>query len=158
VGLLPRAALFDPEMIGLPMQRMSRLLGKDVPDFQDLPLWRRATVHALRAAQAMTPTLVVPMAISNERYLREIREGLERHGIPTQHFCLVAPRDVVEARLQQRGATRERNEWEFRRAAECCWAHAAPGFAVHVDASTRTPRELAADVATQAGLTASSSR
>ena len=139
--------MFDPELIGLPMQRLSRLAGRDVPDFQDLPLWRRATVHALRVAYALSPTLVVPMAICDERYLREIREGIERYGIETRHFCLVAPLETVERRLLQRGATREKNEWEFRRAGECCRAHAGPGFAVHVDAATLTPRELARRIA-----------
>lgn len=147
VKLLPRSSLFDPEMIGLPIQRLSRLVGRDVPDFQDLPLWRRASVHALRAAHTMSPTIVVPMAISTERYLREIREGLERYGAETRHFCLVAPVSVVEARLARRGATREKNEWEFRRAAECCVAHTAAGFTVQVDASVRKPAELAAYIA-----------
>lgn len=147
---LPYAALFDPEMIGLPMQRLSRLFSRDVPDFQDLRLWRRATVHALRAAQALSAALVVPMAISNEQYLREIRDGIERYGARTRHFCLVAPLAVVEARLIARGATREDNAWEFRRAAECCLTHGTAAFAAHIDAATRTPGELAADIARQA--------
>lgn len=139
--------MFDPELIGLPIQRLSRLAGRDVPDFQDLPIWRRASVHALRVAHAVSPTLVVPMAISEERYLREIREGIERYGIETRHFCLVAPLEVVEQRLLKRGATREKNEWEFRRAAECCRVHGSTGFSVQVDASTLPPSELASQIA-----------
>jgi hypothetical protein len=146
VARMPDSVLFDPEAIGIPLQRAARLLGHAVEDFQDLRAWRTLTVAGLRLARLRWSTVVVPMAFSNAEYLAEIRRGLARFEPRVLHFCLVAPVDVVHARLRGRGATPERNEWEFRRAAECCAVHGGEAFRTQVDASGRTPDELAAEL------------
>src|SRR5687767_2126468 len=46
VARLPRAVLYDPEIIGIALQRAARIVGWNVPDFQDLRLWRRLTITA----------------------------------------------------------------------------------------------------------------
>jgi predicted kinase len=155
--LLPRAALFDPEWVGLALQRLP---GLRVPDFQDLRAWRRGTVAAARAVGAWRPTVVVPMAFSDPAILEEIRAGLARSRRPVLHVCLTAPLDVVRARLAARGEPYGDPAWEWvhRRAAECCDAHADPAFAVHVATEGRTPaanaRDLPARIRNAAGDTA----
>jgi hypothetical protein len=144
VARLPGSRPFDPELAGIALQRASRLAGRRVDDFQDLPLWRRLTTAGLRLARLRSPTIVVPMTISNPAYLAELRAGIARFEPRLLHACLVAPVAVVHARLRERGAHPETHPWEFRRAAECCAVHGRAEFATHVDASERTPDEIAA--------------
>jgi hypothetical protein len=136
VRRLPGAVLFDPEWIGIALQRFRR-----VDDFQDLPSWRRLTILGLRLMRMFRRNVIVPMAFSNEDYLREIRDGVSRFEPHVLHVCLVAPFDVVHARLKKRGA----EEWAVRRARECCLVHGEPRFAVQVDAE-RDPAEVVEDL------------
>lgn len=142
---LPRSAIYDPELLGILLQRTARLMGRTPDDFQDLALWRTLTARGVRAMRTLADTVVVPMAFSNPAYLDEMRGRLARGGEDVLHCCLVAPLDVVEDRLRRRGADRARNAWEFRRAAECCVAHTTAAFAIHVDA-TGDPRSVAESV------------
>ena len=140
---LPRAALFDPEFIGIALQRGACLLGREVDDFQDLASWRRLTVAGIRAARAVRTNVVVPMAFSNTAYLQEIRRGLGRFEPLLFHVCLVAPIEVVHERLRNRGEDLEASAWQCRRASECCAAHASDEFATHIDAAHGSPDEIA---------------
>ena len=133
VARLPRAVLFDPELIGIALQRTARLAGRRVDDFQDLKAWRRLTIAALRAARLFRPNIVVPMAFTNPSYLQEIRTGISRFEPRVLHFCLVAPVEVVHERLRRRGDG-PAAAWAYRRAAECCSVHAGDEFAEHVAA------------------------
>ena len=145
VSRIPDSILFDPEMIGVVLQRTGRLLGRPVEDFQDLASWRRLTVLGLRAARAVRSNVVVPMAFSNVSYLREVREGVGQFEPQLFHFCLVAPLDVVHARLRERSCdpSDPKQEWSFRRATECCAVHSGDAFAEHVSAVGRSPVEIA---------------
>ena len=133
VKKLDRAVLFDPEWIGIPLQRLTR-----VTDFQDLRTWRRLTVLGLRLTRLFYRNVIVPMAFSNVEYLREIREGASRFDSRVLHVCLVAPLEVVHARLRERGA----EEWAYRRAAECCLVHGSDEFVVQIETSGRSPVEI----------------
>ncbi|HJQ38946.1 MAG TPA: AAA family ATPase [Thermoanaerobaculia bacterium] len=146
VRRMPRAMLFDPEWIGIPLQRVARLFGRSVDDFQDLRSWRRLTVFGLRIARWFRPNIVVPMAFSNAAYLQEIRDGARSFDEHVTHFCLVAPLDVVRARLRRRGATEANAPWEYRRASECCAAHGSREFAQQISAEARNPAEIAGEV------------
>jgi hypothetical protein len=143
VARLPHSSQFDPELIGMALQRLTRLSGRDVEDFQDMASWRRLSIAGLRIARRLRRNIVVPMAFSNIAYRDEIVRGAAHFDSRVVHVCLVAPRAVVERRLRARGASPERNAWEFRRAAECCEAHRSAVFSRHVDASERTPVQLA---------------
>jgi predicted kinase len=140
VRRLPRAVLYDPEWLGIAMQRAASVFGSKIDDFQDVRLWRRLTIAGLRIAQLFFRNVVVPMAFSNAEYLDEIRAGVEPHGL---HFCLVAPPEVVEERLRAR--VHDATAWTYQRAAECCAVHPQPAFATHVDAR-RSVSEIAEEI------------
>ena len=142
---LPGAMVFDPELAGMILQRSARVIGRRVDDFQDLRAWRSLTVAGIRAGGLAARNVIVPMALSNVSYLGEIKDAVRRFDRDVVHVCLVAPVDVVHARLESRGANQIRNAWEFRRAAECCAAHASAAFATHIDA-TPPAAEVAAIV------------
>jgi len=148
-ALLPRALLFDPEWIGFVLKRLP---GYDASDFQHLAAWRRSAMLGARAFGLVAPTVVVPMAFSEPAYLDAVRSGIAASRRPVRHFCLIAPIDVVTARLEDRGepADDPRWAWVHRRAAECCAAHASRTFAEHVPA-TGTPEEIAADLVARLG-------
>lgn len=135
VARLQRAVLFDPEWIGIPLQRMTR-----VDDFQDLRAWRRATIAGLRVVRAFRQHVIVPMAFSNAGYLHEIREGVSRFEPRVLEFCLVAPVEVVHERLRRRG---DAGAWEYRRSRECCLAHQREDCGVRIDAADRPPGTIA---------------
>jgi hypothetical protein len=145
------SALFDPELIGLALRRVPALVplaGRGSDDFQDLPLWRRGTVLGIRLVRGLRGVVIVPMAISNLAYLREITAGVGRFDARVRHFCLTAPFAVVRARLEERGLdpASPSGAWQLRRAAECCAAHAAPGFADQIDTQGIAPAEVAAAI------------
>src|SRR5262245_34527143 len=140
------SAIYDPELVGIVLKRLPRwvpLAGRGTDDFQDLALWRRASVVGIRAVRALRPIVVVPMAFSRVDYLDEIRAGGRRYDADVRHFCLRAPLATVEARLAARGGV---TEWQRRRAAECCAAHLERAFAEAVETEGRTADEVAAAI------------
>jgi len=143
--------VFDPELIGLALQRPLRLFRPSVPgarDFQDLRAWRRLTEAGAGLLDRLFRVVYVPMAFSNLDYLEEIRGELEREGVEVHHFCLIASLETVEARLRGRGersGTRAGN-WVLRRARECAEAHQAKAFSVHIPTGERSVAEVAADI------------
>ena len=141
---LPASLVFDPEPVGVLLQRSRGLLGAPVDDFQDIPAWRRLSVFGVRALRRLRPHVIVPMAFSNLSYLEEIRAGIARFEPRVFHFCLVAPEAVVIERLRRRshGVASRDLSWQLRRAAECCAVHREAAFAEHVPAGDRTPEEL----------------
>lgn len=143
VRRLPRSVVFNPEIIGIPLQRLARLTGPGMDDFQDLYLWRQLVIAGLRATRLLWPNVVVPMAFSNAVYLEEIRAALGRFEPRVLHFCLVAPVEVVHQRLRGRGATPAGAPWEYRRASECCLAHEGGAFSLQVSAVGRDPNQIA---------------
>jgi hypothetical protein len=153
---LPKNIVFDPELVGLMLQFLSRWLplkGRNTDDFQDLALWRRACVWGILLSRCLRGTVIVPMTFSNVSYLREVMAGVERGEPNALHVCLVAPLSVVERRIRARADALgvAPSPWTLRRAAECCVAHRSAEFAVHVDAGARTPPEVAAELVALAG-------
>jgi hypothetical protein len=143
VRRLSRAILFDPELIGIAQQRVLRLAGRKVDDFQDLPSWRRLTIAGVRATRMVYPNVIVPMALSNVAYLQEIRDGLGRFESRVFHCCLVAPIEVVRERQRRRGAVGDDAAWQDRRAVECCAIHENTEFARHIGAADRDLDDIA---------------
>jgi predicted kinase len=145
-ALLPGSVIYDPEPVGIVLQRFRR---RRVSDFQQLPSWRRLTVTAARSVAVFRIPVIIPMAFSELAYLEEVRSGLARSSRPVLHFCLTAPLDVVRGRLRHRGHPLEdaRWAWMHRRAAECCVAHQSESFAAHVPTESRLATAVAADLA-----------
>ena len=137
---LPGSVLFDPEVAGYFLRRLPRwvpLRGRGTGDYQDMPAWRNLAVRGIRAARVGWARVIVPMAFSNPDYLDKIRGAVRRFDADVRHSCLVAPFACVSERLRGRGADPHRNAWEFRRAEECCAAHARPAFAGQVQTEGR---------------------
>ena len=146
---LAQSAVFDPEPVGLVLSRLALLLPlrPRTDDFQDLVLWRRISVRAIRLALRLRKTIIVPMTFSNMSYLGEFLSHLRGCGVPTLHFCLTAPHHVVLERLRAREERRGPTQWQLRRSAECCDAHQAREFAEHIPTADRSAVEVANEIA-----------
>ncbi|QYO76975.1 AAA family ATPase [Devosia salina] len=143
------AAISDPEQVGYVLRRLPAwMLGlrQQLGDYQDMALWRRLIVTQARLAHLRAETVIVPMAFTNLAYLRAFAAALEETA-PVRRICLVAPLEVVRARLGERVAREGRalNEFEWRRSAECVSAHADPAFGEQVDA-TGSPETVLARI------------
>ena len=149
-ALLPGSVIYDPEPVGVALQRLVR---PRPSDFQDLPSWRRLTVAAARGIATLRTPVIIPMTFSNVDYLAEIQRGLAKSDRTLLHFCLTAPLDVVRERLRHRGEHAEdpRWSWVHRRAAECCVAHQSASFGTHVPTESRPSSAVAADLAARVG-------
>jgi hypothetical protein len=148
----PGSALFDPELLGLALRRLPGFVpleGRGTDDFQDLALWRRGTVQGIRLVRALRATVIVPQALSNLAYLRELTAGVRRFEPKVRHFCLVAPFAVVRARLEKRGLdpARDSGAWQLRRAAECCAAHGSPEFSEQIATEDASAADVASAIA-----------
>lgn len=145
VQRLPRSIVYDPEPVGVVLQRLGRAF-EPIDDFQDLRVWRRWSMRLIRLVRRWRGTVVVPMAFSNESYLTEFVAHARSFDGDTFHFCLTAPLAVVQQRLHQRSGSRGPTAWQLRRAAECCHAHQNPAYAVHVPTENRSVREVADEI------------
>jgi predicted kinase len=133
VARSPRAILFDPELIGIALQRVTR-----VDDFQDLRAWRRLTILGIRLTRLLWPNVIVPMTFTNPAYLGEIRTALRRFDPNVVHVCLVAPEDVIRERLRHRPP----DPWVDARVTECCVVHQRAEFATQLETANRTVEEI----------------
>jgi AAA domain len=105
VSHLPNSLLYDPEEVGGALSRIVRSI-VTCDDFQDIPMWRPlvvATAQLLKEAYGRT--LVVPMTIWRQDYLDEVMTGLRRIEPELFHFCLTAPKEIIQERLYRREST-----------------------------------------------------
>lgn len=87
--------LYDPERLG-------DFLQKNLPtsvcpeDFQDYPIWRRATIQIIRDLASKTDKIIiVPMTIFKKEYYQEIIEQGLSEDIYVQHYILVADKNTI---------------------------------------------------------------
>jgi predicted kinase len=149
---LPDAAISDPEHIGYVLRRMPAWtlgLKAQPADYQDMALWRGLIVHQARLVHRRAKAVIVPMAFTNRDYLDAFSGALEKIA-PVKRICLVAPLEVIHARLLQRAMAEGRaglTAFERQRSAECVAAHAGPAFGAKVDA-TVSSAEVTAQIRT----------
>lgn len=159
-GLLsevPGAVIFDPEDIGYVLRRLpAPLVGRwrQPSDYQDLALWRLLIGWAGRLAHLRAPVVIVPMAFTNLAYLEGFASTLERSA-PVRRVCLVAPLELVRARLLQRAQVEGRSalsDFEITRSAECVGLHGTkPAYGLPVDA-TQSPEAVVIEIRRLAGV------
>lgn len=138
VAAIDDAAVYDPERIGVVLQRLPAfMLGRRTrpDDFQDLWQWRRMIVTGTRLMRRRAETVVIPMAFSRIDYFIDFTDALARRDA-VRTFCLRAPLSVIEQRLAVRAAVAGTgvDRWALRRAGECCAAHDDPAFGQPIDA------------------------
>ena len=145
----PEATVFDPEYLGF-LLRHWQPQDEVVDDFQDLSVWRRLVVEtAAGLLRDFGRPLIVPMTLLRREYFEEIIGGLRGEGTDVRHFCLVAGRDEVVRRTEQRG---DPTAWAETKYDEYAPSLSDACFAVHLDAVALDADALAAAIASSIGL------
>lgn len=148
VDRIPDAVLFDSERVGYFLRPLLET-ARPVQNFQDWPAWRTLTVEAIAAVHAeLGGTLVVPQSVFDERYWAELSTGIQDHGLTLRSVTL----DVEPAELERRiradkletGAVDWRLEHIERYRDARHWLARETEL---IDATTRTPAELAEAIA-----------
>ncbi|MEU6864940.1 AAA family ATPase [Streptomyces sp. NPDC046876] len=152
---LPGSVVCDPEHVGFGLHRMlpEQLRG----DFQDLSAWRQGVFEVLDLAARRHPgPVLVPMTVTEPRYLDETVGRLRGAGHDVRHFALLAERETVLRRLRERGLGRglKRESFAVSRLDGCLEALRLPEFADHLVTDRLTVSQVAGRVAELSGLQA----
>lgn len=125
---LGNAFAFDPEEAGFYIRRnIPKTLDK--PDFQDFPQWREINRQMINfLSGSFDGVLIVPMTVTDNRYLEEIAGGLD-----VRHFILTASRETLLRRLRSRGEGR--SSWAAKQIDRCAAAFSGdmPGERINSD-------------------------
>lgn len=113
-NILDKSIIYDPELIGgflndtLPMKK---------DDFQDYELWRTLNYEVLKYLSCAYDTIIVPMTVTNRMYYDEIVGKLRSDNIELKSFILMASKDNLIKRLNERGNS---TEWSYQQIDRCC--------------------------------------
>lgn len=110
---IDKSIIYDPEEIGI---FLSNTLPIKENDFQDYELWRTLNYDILKYLSAKYELIIVPMTITNLQYYDEIVGKLEREGIDINHFILIATKENLIKRLDDR---KNSTEWTYRQIDRC---------------------------------------
>jgi hypothetical protein len=134
------AAVYDPEVIGFVLRRMLRPVHR-VADYQDLWLWRRATVWGAWVRRRRRH-LIVPMALWRSDYFAETTGGLRR--IDARLICvrLTASESTLRQRIESSSDTGA-GRWRLDHVASGLQAATDPAFGIEVSTEGRTAAEVA---------------
>ncbi|MGI5177682.1 AAA family ATPase [Dactylosporangium sp. CA-152071] len=94
----PKARAFDPERIGWVLKRTVGRLKSG--DYQDLPVWRSATVTAAAWQTRGADPLIVPMTVVRAPVLAEVFDGLRSRGHEVRHLLLDVSAPVLIDRVE----------------------------------------------------------
>ncbi|WP_405796010.1 AAA family ATPase [Streptomyces sp. NBC_01506] len=149
---LPGSVICDPENVGYGLHRMlpARLRG----DFQDLPVWRQGVHDMLDLVlREHEGPVIAPMTLVDDGYFKEIIGRLrEKHDV--RHFALLAERETVLKRLNERGLGMGL-KWEsfaVGKLDHCLERLSRPEFGEHIRTDSVTIPRIADTVAASAGL------
>jgi predicted kinase len=148
-GMLPRAAIYDPEYAGLLLRKVARwapLAGSETDDFQDMPAWRRSVVWGTRAACLLNAgPVIVPMTFDEPVYFDEVLQGIRAFAPEATAICLTATVATVRDRLIGRGTDPD-GAWIARRVEQCVRAHVDDRFGSRIDTEGRSPDAVAREI------------
>ncbi|WP_216894201.1 hypothetical protein [Nocardia alni] len=129
------------------------LASEPVRDFQDWQPWRGLVVAgATQILDHVGGILVVPQSVLVHQYWREIRSGLGIANVPLHHFVLHAERDELLRRIET-DPTMPNSTWRLEHLDDYDAARSWHRQEAHViDTTGLQPQEVAAQIATAAGL------
>ena len=145
---LPRSRVFDSETVG---HMLRHVITEPVRNFQDWPPWRSLVVHAAAQLQRyLGETLIIPQTVLDQRYAREIFDGLTEHGVEFRHFLLHAEDTELRRRITTGTTEAETLQWRLDHLhayqAALPWLSTS---AVVIDTTTLPPKEIAYKIINQ---------
>lgn len=149
---LPGTLIYNPEWAGSALMRLPkfiRLKGSGTQDFQDISLWRKATIAGIRAFKTVASgPVLVPMTFTNRDYFDEITTALKTRGHQLLNLCLTADLPTIQQRLTTRSVKNNEPEstWTTARIETCIKTHRDTYFGEHINTDDLTPNEVAAEI------------
>lgn len=102
--LIENSYVYDPEQVGAFLWNNFPDALKYKGDFQDIELWRTFNYEYIKYIyHNFNGHIIIPMTLVNPNYYREIIGRLQADGIELCHFILIAPKEIIAARLIHRG-------------------------------------------------------
>jgi hypothetical protein len=142
VQKLPRAVLYDPEVIGAFLHKFSGPFRKE--DFQDYAPWRILLVGGARLLRIASPrTLVVPMTVYRRDLFDRIVAGLRRADPDLSCFRLTVPREVLLDRISSDTEDLGAYPWRTSHLEVSLRVSQDPAFGKGMPTEDRTPAEVA---------------
>lgn len=139
VERLSRTTVYDPELIGFFLRRaLSPVRG--VADYQDLRLWRRATIWGAWIMRRRRH-LIVPMALWRRRNFDEISAGLRRIDADLRCIRLTATEQTLRRRIEASGDLGAR-AWRLNHLSSGLHALNDPHFGIEVSTEGCLPAEV----------------
>jgi adenylate kinase family enzyme len=95
---IPNSMIFDPEQVGVIINRqIPESKGKD---FQDFKMWRDLVPQFIIGFKSeFDKTIIIPMTLVNQDYLKEIFSKLKEIKTEFHHFYLNIELDILKKRL-----------------------------------------------------------
>lgn len=145
VKRIPNAIIYDPEEVGFMLRNIipeaTKLDSERTGDFQDLELWRVLVVQVAEQIKGKYDcNLVVPMTLRKRAYFDYIYNGLRNLDEKTFCFCLIASKECIHRRLEQRGD--DAGAWSFIQTDDCLSAFSSDYFGEPVDAEKMSITEV----------------
>lgn len=147
---IPNSYVFDPEEAGF-------YIKKNLPDslalndFQDYGMWRQINSQMLLYLHKYYDGVVlVPMTVTNAKYLEEITAGLKAAGVDFHHVTLAATKETLMKRLRGRGE--KRGSWVFDQVERCVHRLSDVAFGKHIQTDELTIDQVVEEVARVSGL------
>jgi AAA domain len=152
VPRLPGSLVFDPEEIGYALGRL--VPASPTGDFQDLPIWRSMTLHALREVHRLYGgTIIVPMTLVQPGYVEEIIGGLLATEKPVLHVFLDVDAETLRSRIAAQvthpdpAVDQRARAWRLAQVDRCVAARdTMPAGTVIFDSGAIRPEGLADEV------------
>jgi predicted kinase len=130
---IPGARIFDPEYVGY---LLTTFVPAPTGDFQDLPLWRRLTIQAVKGLDdEYAGTWVAPMSLIRADYRIEILGALRLLGVDVREFVLTVPEATLRARIDADEIDTKARQWRQDHAAQALATFEGLTDAVFVDAT-----------------------
>ncbi|MGD9892509.1 MAG: AAA family ATPase [Dehalococcoidia bacterium] len=139
-GQLPATSVYDPEMIGFVLRRVLSPV-RQAADYQDLQLWRRATIWGAWAMRRRRH-LIVPMTLWRRGYFAEITAGLRRIDAGLLCIRLTASEESIRQRIMASDDAAAR-AWRLGHLASGVRAMTDPAFGIEISTEGRTAADVA---------------
>jgi cytidylate kinase len=147
---IQHAHIYDPEEVGF-FIRDNIPKEINIDDFQNFQMWRDFNYTMLSNIEAKYDGItIVPMTVVDEKYFQEIIGRLRNDGLEIKHYTLLAKKETLLKRLQERGD--HGNPWITARLDNCITSLNRKLFSTHIETDDKTLEEITDIILTDCGL------
>ncbi len=140
VKKLDNAFIYDPENMGAFLRDN---LKYNYNDYQEYPFFRQFNFEIIKDLNNNYNYVIVPMTLTNKTYYDEIIGKLISLGINTKHYILMAKKEAIISRLDNRGNT---TSWSYDQVDRCLGAFAENIPGEKIDTNNKSVDETTMEI------------